>query len=179
MDVSNVIIETERLRLVPKTSEYAEKIFLEYKDPVIQYMNYGPPQSLEVLKGRIEENDTEMKEGKQLFMVILLKRSDEFLGCMALEDIDQQNPVMGGWLKGTAHGHGYGREAAAALKKWADENLEYDHIIWPCAVENISSRKLAESLGGKVHREYKKTTARGATWDFFDYWIPRANQDLA
>ena len=134
-------------------------------------MNYGPPENLEILKERITQREDDIKEGKQLFMAVLLKKSGEFLGCMALEDLDQKNPEMGGWLKKSAHGHGYGREAVAALKKWADKNLQYDHILWPCASLNTPSRKLAESMGGKIQREYKKTTARGTTWLFVDYWI--------
>jgi len=176
MDLSKIQIETERLRLVPGTVGFAEQIFLEYRDPVIQYMNYGPPESLEQLKERMKNREAEMKKGEQLFMAILLKETGEFLGCMALEDLKEENPEMGGWLKKSAHGHGYGREAAAALKQWAEENLEYDHILWPCAVANVSSCKLAESLGGKVHREYEKTTARGTTWPFLDYWIPKNDE---
>ncbi|PIR74002.1 MAG: hypothetical protein COU35_04840 [Candidatus Magasanikbacteria bacterium CG10_big_fil_rev_8_21_14_0_10_47_10] len=176
MDLSKVQIETERLQLVPKTMNFAKQIFLEYRDPVIQYMNYGPQESLEVLTERLKNSETEMKEGMLLFMVVLLKETGEFLGCMALEDIKEENPEMGGWLKKSAHGHGYGREAAAALKKWADKHLKYTHILWPCAVANTPSCKLAESLGGKVHREYEKTTTRGTTWPFLDYWIPKNNE---
>lgn len=176
MDLSKVQIETERLRLVPKSENFAEQIFLEYRDPVIQYMNYGPPESLETLTERLKNSELEMKKGEQLFMVVLLKETGEFLGSMALEDLKEQNPEMGGWLKKSAHGHGYGREAAAALKQWAEQNLQYDHILWPCAVANIASCKLAESLGGKVHREYEKTNARGKTFQFLDYWIPRKNE---
>ena len=89
MDLSKVQIETERLRLVPGTVDFAEQIFLEYRDPVIQYMNYGPPESLEVLTKRMKDRETEMKEGVQLFMAILLKETNEFLGCMALEDLKE------------------------------------------------------------------------------------------
>ena len=176
MDLSKVEIDTERLRLVPVTTKYAEQIFLEYRDPVIQYMNFGPPESLEILEKRIKEREKKMKNGIQLFMAAILKVSDEFLGCFGLEDLDKENPEMGGWLKKSAHGNGYGREAAAALKQWAEKNLQYDHILWPCAVANSSSCKLAESLGGQVHHEYEKTTARGTKWPFVDYWIPRNDE---
>lgn len=169
-------METERLRLVPVTTAYAEQIFLEYREPVIQYMNYGPPENLEVLKERIIKREAEMKEGSKLSMVVLLKKSHEFLGRFALEDLDQKNPEIGGWLKKSAHGNGYGKEAAAALKQWADKNLGYDHLIWSCVTMNTPSRKLAESLGGKVHKEYEKKTDNGKIWPYVDYWIPKNNE---
>jgi len=175
MDLSKLNIETDRLRLVPVNLGFVENIFLEYRDPVIKYMNYGAPENIEILKDRMKSRENEMKEGSQLFLVILLKETGEFLGCMALEDLKKENPEMGGWLKKSAHGHGYGREAAYAIKKWAEENIEYDHILWPCAIDNKSSCKLAESLGGKIHRKYEKTTVRGTTWTFLDYWIPKKN----
>ena len=106
-------------------------------------------------------------------MAVLLKESKEFLGCFGLEGIKEKTPEMGGWLKQSAHGHGYGREAAAALKQWADENLEYDHILWPCAKENTSSCQVAEALGGKIHKEYVKKTDSGKTWASVDYWITK------
>jgi ribosomal-protein-alanine N-acetyltransferase len=118
-----------------------------------------------------------MKEGIRLSVAILSKEAGEFLGCFALEGIDQENPEMGGWLKESAHGRGYGREAAAGIRKWADANLQYNHILWPCASENAPSRKLAESLGGTVGREYIKKTARGNLRPFVDYWIPKNEEE--
>ncbi len=176
MDLSQVYIDTERLSLVPITIRYAKLIFDEYREPVTAYMNHGAPESLEILEARIKEREIEMKKGIMLFMAVLLKESGEFLGCFALEDLDQQHPEMGGWLKQSAHGNRYGQEAAATLKKWAEANLEYGHIVWPCAAMNVSSRKVAESLGGTVQREYEKTTASGNVWPYVEYWIPRNNQ---
>lgn len=174
MDLNKIEIETERLVLVPLSEKYAEPCFLEYREPVTTYMNYGPAKSLDTVKDRILEAQNEMKKGVELSMVVLIKESGEFMGRFGLENLDQENPEMGGWLKESAHGNRYGQEAAAALKNWADKNLQYDHIVWPCAAANTPSRKLAESLGGKVQREYEKTNARGVVWSFVDYWIPKS-----
>lgn len=173
MDLSKVQIETERLRLVPVSDEYIEQIFLEFREPVIKYMNPPAPKNIEELRERHKKWRVQAKEGERLFMAVLLKESGEFLGCFALDGIKKKTPEMGGWLKNSAHGKAYGKEAAAAMKQWADENLNYDYILWPCAKENVSSCKVAESLGGKIHKEYEKTTDQGKTWWYRDYWITK------
>lgn len=172
--MSAIELETHRLRLVPGSVKHAESIFAEYREPVTRYMNYPPPESLEVLKDRLKRRETEIAEGKVVYLAVLLKETDEFLGCFALEGLDERTPEMGGWLKASAHGHHYGQEAAAALKQWADRHLDYDYLVWPCAVQNVPSRKLAEALGGEVHQEYRKTTAAGGVWDYVEYAIPRS-----
>lgn len=177
MDLSNVQIETERLRLVPVSNKHTDQIFLEFREPVIKYMNPPAPKNIEELRERHKNWETQCKEGTKLFMAVLLKKSDEFLGCFGLDGIKENIPEMGGWLKKSTHGHGYGREAAAALKQWADENLEYDHILWPCAKENTSSCKVAESLGGKIRKEYVKKTDSGKTWTYIDYWITKNDKN--
>ena len=49
--------------------------------------------------------------------------------------------------------------------------FSYEHLIYPVAAENIASRKIPESLGGKVMKEYEKTNLSGRTWPFVEYWI--------
>ncbi|MEQ1849294.1 MAG: GNAT family N-acetyltransferase [Candidatus Peribacteraceae bacterium] len=176
MDLRQTKIETKRLLLVPVSTKYAEQIFLEYREPVTNYMNYGAPENLEILESRIKEREVDMEQGTNLFMATLLKESGELLGCFALEDLNKKNPELGGWLKKAAHGHRYGQEAAAALKQWADKNLEYDYIIWPCATLNTPSRKLAESLSGKVHKEYEKKTASGKVSPYVEYRISKIEE---
>ena len=174
MDLRDVTIETERLRLIPVSEKYSEQVFSEYNERVTLYMNHGPPESLDDVHERMRGRQEGMAKGTRLFMAVLLKDSEEFVGCFSLEDLDQRNPEMGGWLKESAHGNRYGQEAAAALKEWADKHLDYDHLIWPCATMNAASRKVAESLGGKIQREYEKKTVSGKTWPYVEYWIPRS-----
>lgn len=171
MNLLNTQIETERLHLVPATVDFVEDSFREYREPVIQYMNWDRPEHLEEVKGRIIIHEQQMKAGKKLALVILSKESGEFLGRMALEDVQTKHPEMGGWLKESAQGYGYGREAAKALKEWAEAHLDYDYLLWPCALENKASCKLAELLGGTIGKRYVKTNARGKTFDFVDYWF--------
>lgn len=171
MDLSNTVIETERLRLVTVREEDVVDIHREYRLPLTKYMNHTSTGTMEELVERHKKWRKEIKEGVRLFMTVLRKEDGEFLGGFALQNLDTRVPEMGGWLKQSAHGNKYGQEAAAALKQWADEHLEYDHILWPCAAANTGSRKVAELLGGVIKKEGNKKMASGETWPYVDYWI--------
>lgn len=171
MDLTQVQIETERLILKPVTMQYAEDIFNGYQEPITKYMNYGPVENIDELKPKILDRNEQMKKGELLFLVVLLKTSGEFLGCLALEDLDTKTPEMGGWIKHSSHGNHYGKEAALGLKTWAEQNIEYDYLRWPCAKANTASTKVAEAMQGVISKVYRKTTASGNVWDGVEYWI--------
>lgn len=172
MDFTNVKIETERLMLVPVSKEHILDIFKEFKLPITQYMNYSSAGSVEELTERQEKWDFELKQGTKLSLTVFLKEGNEFLGRFSIENTLEKNPEMGGWLKQSAHGNGYGREAALGLKNWADKNLTHENLIWPCAKVNLASRKLAEHLGGTVQKEFIRKTESGNEWEAVEYWIP-------
>ncbi len=104
-------------------------------------------------------------------MWVWKKETGEFLGCAGLHNTNSKIPELSIWIKKPAHGKKYGREAMQALKNWADKNLEYDYIKYPVAAQNTSSRKVAESLGGKEATKYEETTQGGKTWQFIEYRI--------
>lgn len=174
MDLSQIKIETQRLLLVSVSQKYAEDIFSEYREPVTQYMNFGPPASLEAQRERLRHCETELKAGELLSVVVLRKDSGEFLGRFSLENLDRSDPEIGGWLKHSAHGHHYGSEAVGAIRTWADKHLNYSHLIWPCVTLNVGSRKLAEVLGGTVQRTYDKKNGSGKVFPYVEYWIPHS-----
>jgi [ribosomal protein S5]-alanine N-acetyltransferase len=176
MNPNQVRLETDRLVLVPKSSAHAECIFAEYREPITRYMGHAPPGSLALLLERIEEQVAAMMSGEALYLSVLREGSEEFLGCFSLDELGSAHPEMGGWLKASAHGNRYGQEAARKLKQWADHHLAHQHLVWPCAVDNIASRKLAESLGGKVHREYRKWTSGGLETNLAEYRIARSSK---
>ena len=176
MDLSNTRIETERLRIVPITMEYLEIIFREFQEPVTEFMYPKPPQKMEETETFIKESLDGLKDGSNFQTVVLDKATGEFLGCAGLHEIDKTCPELGIWIKKSAHGKKYGREAMKALKEWADKNLKYEYIRYPVAAQNISSRKIPESLGGVVKKEYDKQMLSGRTYHMVEYWIPSSSE---
>ena len=67
----------------------------------------------------------------------------------SLEDADSVWPELGLWLKESAHRQGFGRDVAA-LVEWGHAFLGKGSFIYPVAVQNISSRRIAENLGGEI-----------------------------
>ena len=170
-DLSHVSIETNRLLLSTISEDQIIEIFNLYRLPLTKYMYYTTTGTFEELSERHFQWQRELKEGTKLSMAVTLKSTKEFLGSFALENLHSKTPVLGGWIKSDYHGFKYGQEAAQALKDWADQHLIYDYIVWPCAVENIASCKLAEALGGSIHQEYSKKMASGMIWEFREYQI--------
>lgn len=73
--------------------------------------------------------------------------------------------------KKKAQGNGFGREAIHLLKNWADRNLQYEYLLYSADRRNNPSQKIAESLGGKVFREYQITNKSGNILDLLEYRI--------
>jgi RimJ/RimL family protein N-acetyltransferase len=68
----------------------------------------------------------------------------------SLEDVDSVAPELGLWLKESAHGQGFGREVVAALVQWGHATLGKGSFIYPVAIQNIASRRIAENLHGEI-----------------------------
>ena len=164
-------IESARLRLVPISMEYKDDIFAEYPRIAV-FMSTVPAKDISETERFISNSLRSMKSGSNLQFVITEKGSGEFLGCAGLHHIDTPTPDAGIWLKKAAHGNGYGKEAVAAMKEWADAHLSYDYIVYPVVKENAPSRAVAESLGGTIARAYDKKTSDGRILHIVEYRIP-------
>lgn len=167
----NLRIKTPRLLLVPIAMRYRRDIFQEFTKEITLYMNPEPAKSIRETEKFINNSIRSLKKGNNLQLVIIEKNTKEFLGCIGLHHIDRKNPELGIWLKKSAHGYKYGQEAMKALKKWVDDNLEYEYLLYPVADKNISSRKIPEILGGKIAREYDDQGRSGNKYHCLEYRI--------
>jgi RimJ/RimL family protein N-acetyltransferase len=173
MDLSKTVIETSRLLLVPPSLEYKEDIFREFQEPVTFFMYPKPATEIEETEKFIKDSNEKRLAGTDLTVMIIKKDTHEFLGCGGLHKTNTTTPELGIWIKQSAHGNKYGLETMQALKDWADKNLNYTHITYPVAEQNIPSRKIAESLGGKVQKELDKLMLTGRIHHMVEYWIPK------
>lgn len=165
-------IVTNRLLLKPISMEYKEDIFKEFTDEITTYMYPRPPKEIFETESFINDSVAEMKNEAHLVLVIIKKDTKELLGCTGIHNINSKNPELGIWLKKSAHGKGYGLETITALKKWAEEHLNYEYLVYPVDRRNIPSRKIPERLGGTIFREFDKTNLSGRVLHMVEYRIP-------
>jgi len=167
----NVEIETERLILKPVSLEYKDMIFSEFTDDTTKFMFPSTPKQIEETEKFIKESADKIKKGTDFVVSIFDKETNEFIGGGGIHNLDTKTPEFGIWIKKSAYGNKYGREAVAGLKEWTDKNLEYEYLLYPVVKENIASRKIPESLGGKVVREFIKKKQNGEDMELVEYRI--------
>lgn len=172
-DLLQLTLETDRLLLIPISPLHREIIFKEFTEEITHYMRPVPPKTIAVTDAFIASSRKNMEEGTEIICAITEKKTGEFLGAGGFHRINTTTPEFGIWLKKSAHGHAYGREAMHALKKWADEQLTYDYIEYPVAEENSASRKIPESLGGVIVREYNEGNGAGEVMAWVEYRITK------
>lgn len=171
MNLLNVELIANRLVMKPISMKYKQDIFSEFTEEVTTYMYPRSPSDISETEAFINESIIVNGNGSELRLVVLKKESQEFLGCAGIHGITGKKPELGIWLKQAAQGNKYGLEVITALKKWADENLNYECLIYPVDRRNIASRKIPEALGGIIFTEYDKKNLSGNILHILEYRI--------
>ena len=143
-----IVIQSPRLQLSQFQITDAEEVFACITPAITKFMRWEPPSWSEYLERC--ENQLQAPETNTLSFVIRRRDSKECLGMTAMEDSDRPSPELGLWIKESVHGQGFGREVVAALAEWAHKNLGKESFIYPVAVQNTASRRIAEGFQGEI-----------------------------
>jgi len=171
-DLRELAIEAARVRLVAISEAYTEEIFRNFTADITRYMMPAPATDIADTRAFISSALRGLDRADDLQFVICARPDGEFLGVCGLHGtVRPVVPELGIWLKARAHGNRYGREAIAALRDWARQNLEFSRLIYPVDRRNIPSRKIAEALGGTIVAEKKAISMSGAELDEVIYAI--------
>ncbi|MCB0838097.1 MAG: GNAT family N-acetyltransferase [Bacteroidetes bacterium] len=171
MSYTDFVLNSGRIVLEGISEKFKEEIFKEFDEEITRYMHPKPPVQIQETITFIRNVRKDLASGSQIVACVLTRDTHEFLGCVGLHDINSNCPELGVWIKKSAHGNGYGKEAIQALKKWADEHLDYQYIKYPVDVKNVPSRRIPESMGGVVGRVYQQKNLSGRILDIFEYRI--------
>lgn len=174
-DLTTLTLDSDRLRLLPISETYTEVIFNEFTADVATYMYPRPASERADTEAFVQAARQENQEGVNLNMVITLRETGEFLGCVGIHKLMAPRPEFGIWVKQSAQMHGYGREAIHTLKRWADTYLAYDYLIYPVDSRNLSSRKIPESLGAAIISQFDGTSGMGKELTLIKYRIDRGS----
>ena len=143
-----IVIQSPRLHLSQFQISDAEEVFACITPAVARFMQWDPPSWSEYI-ARCEER---LKAPAPNTFSFVIRRRDgmECFGMTAVEACDTESPELGLWMKESVHGLGFGREAVAAVAEWAHKTLGKKSFIYPVAVQNIASRRIAERLQGEI-----------------------------
>ena len=118
-----------------------------------EVMRYFPKHlSVEESIAMIEKSKVDLEHDKYGFWALLAKEGSEFLGFVALAQVQFECPFKGsieiGWrLKKSAWGHGYASEAARELLNYGFKNLGLSEIVSLTAKLNKPSSRVMERIG--------------------------------
>ncbi len=174
LDLSEVVIECPRVRLRPLRSEDANDLFKEFTREITRYLIHQPTGRIEDNLAFIQGSIAGRATGRDLAFLIADRASGEFLECGGLHSQARSvEPHLGIWIKKSAHGKGYGREAIAGVVQWAFGTFEIQALRYDFDRANTASQKVVESLGGICVGEEATPQTDGGMLDTLIYHIKR------
>jgi RimJ/RimL family protein N-acetyltransferase len=171
-DLSQTFITSARLTIRAFTAADAAESFAEANARVAKFMSWNPPASETEFRTIWQRGISDMKTGKGLHLVIRLASTNEFIGAAGLHPADATLLETGLWIKESAQGRGYGREAVGTVIKWASERFRPSGFLYPVVDENTSSRRLAEALRGEIIGTRQRQKAGDKDRKLLLYCIP-------
>jgi len=170
-DLTSLVIPLEKIDLVSLSDKFAKDIFREFTETITKYMIPASPKEISEVNEFISTSVQGMQDSNEL-VVAILDKSGNFLGCGGLHGRgNATTPELGIWIKESAHGNGYGKQAVHGLYNWAKSNIVFNYLVYPVDRENIASRRIPESLGGRIFKEVVVQTRSGSTLDEVVYQI--------
>ncbi len=171
MDLTKIEIIKDNIKLRPISIEDKDDIFAEFTEEIVEYMYPPVPKDIDETIDFIETSIATMEAGYNIQLCITDKESGEFLGCVGLHRIDLEVPEFGIWLKKEAQGRKIGRTSVKMLFDFACENLQHKFYKYPVDKRNTASRKIPESLGGKIRGHETHERPVGEPLDVVVYYI--------
>jgi RimJ/RimL family protein N-acetyltransferase len=143
-----IVIQSARLQLRRFQMMDAEEVFGSITPAIAKFMPWEPPSWDEYVT-RCEKRVQDPEPNNFSFVIRRLDNR-ECLGMASFEGADSVSPELGLWLKESAQGQGFGREVVMALVAWGHATLGKQSFIYPVAVQNTASRRIAENLHGEI-----------------------------
>ncbi len=151
-----MMIETERLILREYAWQDLDAIYEILSDPETM-RHYPKPFDKEQTRNWIAWNLHNYGEYGFGLWAVILKETGELIGdCgITLQDIDGERlPEIGYHIHKKYWRHGFGSEAAKAVRDWAFAHTRYDRLYSYMKYTNVGSYGVANAIGMKKVKEY-------------------------
>lgn len=144
------LLQTPRLDLFLFQMDDLADIYPCVTTTLTRYMTWEPEQSF-----------AEIEQIGQKWLIAETKRTDhrfvlrnredqQFIGLIGIHHLGTATPELGLWIREDFHQQGFAKEGLLKVFRWASAHISAQYFLYPVAIENQPSRKLAEFLGGTV-----------------------------
>lgn len=166
----DLLIRTPRLSIQPLVQGHIEAYHREFTEEVTRYQYPEPFRDLEAAQMVLSGFITDMGRGDMLELAILGPEG-EFLGSAEVFGLREEVPELGIWLKGSAQGQGYGKEALDGLLGYLEGLRRYEYYIYEADERNAPSIRLVEKFQHEKGGLEKVVTESGKELELRTYRI--------
>lgn len=145
--MKDIIIETERLRIVPSGPQYLAAVHAYAADREnTAYMLFLPNREIQETAVFLERVAQEWQKDSPAFFEFALLYEGQPIGAVSV-DLEGGAAELGWILHKAYWGQGFAYEAAAAVVQYFAERRGITHFIAHCDTQNTASYRLMEKLG--------------------------------
>jgi RimJ/RimL family protein N-acetyltransferase len=141
----------DQIKLVLLDPKYAQEIYNNNTGNIRDY--FIPFDSIDEVNDWIAETEIKILNGDKLETIVFSK-SGEFLGMIALDNLNDEIAEIRLWLKPEVQGKGIGKSGTDLLLNWYKVEFPSKQIRYSAEVKNIPSINLAKSLGFKFSKQF-------------------------
>ncbi|KXZ72229.1 GNAT family N-acetyltransferase [Acinetobacter venetianus] len=167
MNYTLPILQSSRVNLFVFQMDDLVDIYPCITKTLTRYMAWEPAENFEALEQIGQQWLLAESENTDYHFVLRCKETHIFIGLIGVHRAQTPTPELGLWIREDFHNQGFAKESIYEVFRWASQKIQPKYFLYPVAIQNYASRKLAEFLGGVVAD--KKTERK---YDAVIYHIP-------
>lgn len=147
--------EWETSRLMFRKIQEEDKTLLQnhFTPAVGKYLSIDALNHPVLVQAYIQQSQAEMQQGTCLVLMAFERETEVFIGCLTLNDINQETAEIGLWVREDQQGKGYGKELLNQAIAIIEESILTNEIIYTVEKENHKSIALCENMGFQFDKE--------------------------
>ena len=160
-------IEGDKIKLRKLKLSDVDNIYKNMSKEIVRWtINIPWPYKKENAVKFIRKSNYRIKNKKEFVFGIVLKETDEVIGCVGLHKINwkNKNGEVGYWLGKKYWGKGLTSEAVSLMLRFAFKILKLHRVYAVVFEKNIASRRVLEKNGFKLEGILRECSFRYGKW---------------